>query len=220
MIDLTEDHLNELKISIGQRIIFKNKIKHYIEEKKKEDILNMELIFEHDFAQSSFNQIITETVASTEVSSDNQTKLNSEMSTDSEFESNERKKITASSSSATSETLVSFDKPNFPDFDLKDILNKSPYRSIILKYYTEKKTLNPSLRNKLVDIIARHLYNYINKWYVHIFPYIIYQQYRKMNRQQGNLLWLEESWLINVETFYRRVEINIILEREKIQKSQ
>jgi hypothetical protein len=36
MTDITDDHLQELKISIGHRIIFKNKIQVYKEKKELE----------------------------------------------------------------------------------------------------------------------------------------------------------------------------------------
>lgn len=49
--DITDDHLKELKVSIGQRIIFKNEIKLYKEkketekkEKENQNILNMDVV--------------------------------------------------------------------------------------------------------------------------------------------------------------------------------
>lgn len=52
-------------------------------------------------------------------------------------------------------------QPNFPDFDLKTLLSVSPNGDNILKYYKDNDCLNSTLRNKLVDIIGRHLYKYI-----------------------------------------------------------
>lgn len=53
------------------------------------------------------------------------------------------------------------DESYFSDFDLKALLITSPHGNSILRHYDENKILTPSLRTILVDIIARHLYNYI-----------------------------------------------------------
>jgi len=56
---------------------------------------------------------------------------------------------------------IEFVNSDILNFDLKTLLTTSPHGNTILKYYNENNTLNPSLRTKLVDIIARHIYNYI-----------------------------------------------------------
>ncbi|XP_029158411.1 uncharacterized protein LOC114930728 [Nylanderia fulva] len=55
------------------------------------------------------------------------------------------------------------EESNFIDFNLQDLLVKAPYGGSILKYYAENNSLNFSLRTKLVNIIARHLYIYMLK---------------------------------------------------------
>lgn len=50
-----------------------------------------------------------------------------------------------------------------PEFDLHTLLTTAPYGSLVLNYYKEHTILNEYMRNKLVDIIGRHLYDYIMK---------------------------------------------------------
>ncbi|XP_036148807.1 uncharacterized protein LOC118647643 isoform X3 [Monomorium pharaonis] len=84
MKDLTEDHLKELKISIGHRILLKNKIKRFMEEKENintQNLLDMELIFE----QSNVNEIETSgTNTIIEAGTELSTEPNTEPSTDNE----------------------------------------------------------------------------------------------------------------------------------------
>ncbi|KAK9674911.1 hypothetical protein QE152_g40770, partial [Popillia japonica] len=50
---------------------------------------------------------------------------------------------------------------NFPDFNLRNLLETSPNGKAILNYYTEHKILDDSSRTILVDTIVRHIYLYI-----------------------------------------------------------
>ncbi|KAK5648037.1 hypothetical protein RI129_002929 [Pyrocoelia pectoralis] len=52
---------------------------------------------------------------------------------------------------------------SFPDFDLDTLLQTSPMGNSILKYYQTEKVLDNKRRNRLVDIIMKHLYTYIIK---------------------------------------------------------
>lgn len=52
---------------------------------------------------------------------------------------------------------------NFPDFDLKTLLDLTPHGGKILQFYKENDRLTETLRNKLVDIIITNTYPYILK---------------------------------------------------------
>lgn len=56
---------------------------------------------------------------------------------------------------------VPFD--SFPDFDLTMLLQTTPMGSSILKYYETYNTLNKNKRSLLVDIVIKHLFNYLIK---------------------------------------------------------
>lgn len=51
----------------------------------------------------------------------------------------------------------------FPDFELHTLLQTSPMGHSILKYYQTNNCLDTTRRGRLVDIIVKHLYNYIIK---------------------------------------------------------
>lgn len=52
---------------------------------------------------------------------------------------------------------------DFPNFDLQTLLTISPYGDLILNYYKSHSILTDYLRNKLMDIIVKHVYVYIMK---------------------------------------------------------
>ncbi|CAH0562887.1 unnamed protein product [Brassicogethes aeneus] len=54
-----------------------------------------------------------------------------------------------------------FESNTFVDFDLKTLLSTSPLGNSILKYYETNGQLDNTRRNRLVDIMIKHLYNHI-----------------------------------------------------------
>lgn len=52
---------------------------------------------------------------------------------------------------------------DFPNFDLQTLLTISPYGDLILTYYKTHNILTDYLRNKLMDILVKHIYVYIMK---------------------------------------------------------
>lgn len=92
----------------------------------------------------------------------------------------ETKKILSSASTETVLTVEStnsledeldiselFNIPNtFPDFEFNTLLQTTPMGNSILKYYATNECLDNAGRTRLVDIIVKHLYNYIIKKYV------------------------------------------------------
>lgn len=54
-------------------------------------------------------------------------------------------------------------KSQFNEFDLNTLLQTSPLGASILKYYEINGTLDNTRKNRLVDIIIKHLYTYIIK---------------------------------------------------------
>lgn len=61
------------------------------------------------------------------------------------------------------ENMASSMGADFPDFDLKTLLAVSPYGDLITKHYTEHGILSEYMRNKLMGIIMKPIYNYIMK---------------------------------------------------------
>lgn len=49
---------------------------------------------------------------------------------------------------------------DMPDFDLLEILEQAPMGKAIISYYNTNNCLNNYFRNKLVDIIMKHLFSY------------------------------------------------------------
>lgn len=47
-----------------------------------------------------------------------------------------------------------------PDFNLTELLELAPMEKAIISFYNNKNYLNDCLRNKLVDIIMRHLFSF------------------------------------------------------------
>jgi len=47
-----------------------------------------------------------------------------------------------------------------PDFNLTELLKLAPMGKAIISFYNNKNCLNDCLRNKLVDIIMRHLFSF------------------------------------------------------------
>lgn len=58
---------------------------------------------------------------------------------------------------------------DMPDFNLTDLLECAPMGKAIIFYYNDKNCLHDSFRNKLVDIIMRHLFSYHCKQYVNLY---------------------------------------------------
>lgn len=54
-----------------------------------------------------------------------------------------------------------FKKIQVPPFDLETLLTTSVFGQEILDFYRNKKSLTGKLRNRLTDIIIKHLFNYI-----------------------------------------------------------
>lgn len=53
----------------------------------------------------------------------------------------------------------------FPEFDLKILLATTPSGIAVLNFYKENNKLDEKNRNRLVDVIIRHIFDYITKWY-------------------------------------------------------
>jgi hypothetical protein len=51
-------------------------------------------------------------------------------------------------------------KTEMPDFNLTELLELAPMGKAIISFYNDNNCLNDSLRNKLVDIIMRHLFSF------------------------------------------------------------
>lgn len=51
----------------------------------------------------------------------------------------------------------------FPDFSLNNLLLKTAYGKSILTYYDKNKCLDDTHRSRLVDMIVKHIYNYITQ---------------------------------------------------------
>jgi len=49
-------------------------------------------------------------------------------------------------------------KTEMPDFSLTKLLELAPMEKVIISFYNVKNCLNDCLRNKLVDIIMRHVF--------------------------------------------------------------
>lgn len=47
-----------------------------------------------------------------------------------------------------------------PDFNLIEVLELAPMGKAIISFYNKKNCLNDCLRNKLVDIIMRHVFSF------------------------------------------------------------
>lgn len=58
---------------------------------------------------------------------------------------------------------------DMPDLNLTDLLECAPMGKAIISYYNDKNCLHDSFRNKLVDIIMRHLFSYHCKQYVNLY---------------------------------------------------
>lgn len=54
-------------------------------------------------------------------------------------------------------------RPRFDDFDLKTLLKTSPLGNTVLEYYNKYEKLDETRRNRLVDIIVKHMFNFIVK---------------------------------------------------------
>ena len=52
-------------------------------------------------------------------------------------------------------------KCSFPDFDLKTLLETSPCGKSVLQYYSANNGLDSKRKNRLTDIIIRHLFTFI-----------------------------------------------------------
>lgn len=61
---------------------------------------------------------------------------------------------------------------NMPDFNLIELLEQAPMGKAIISYYNNKNCLNDCFRNKLVDIIMRHLFPYHCKQYNNFYCYM------------------------------------------------
>lgn len=53
--------------------------------------------------------------------------------------------------------------PVFPDFDLKTLLQTSPLGNSVLNFYQANQGLDHTRRSRLVDIIMKHIFNFIIK---------------------------------------------------------
>lgn len=58
---------------------------------------------------------------------------------------------------------------NMPDFNLIELLEQVPMGKAIISYYNNKNCLNDCFRNKLVDIIMRHLFSHHCKQYDNLY---------------------------------------------------
>ncbi|KAK4875225.1 hypothetical protein RN001_011647 [Aquatica leii] len=54
-------------------------------------------------------------------------------------------------------------QPSFPNFDLATLLSTSPFGLSVLNFYKENNNLDHTRRNRLTDIIIKHIFNYIVK---------------------------------------------------------
>lgn len=52
----------------------------------------------------------------------------------------------------------------FPEFDLKTLLATSPSGIAVLHFYKENSALDEKNRNRLVDVVIRHIFDFIIKW--------------------------------------------------------
>lgn len=53
-----------------------------------------------------------------------------------------------------------FKNIEMPDFNLTELLELAPMGKAIISFYNNKNCLNDCLRNKLVDIIMRHVFSF------------------------------------------------------------
>ncbi|XP_077280586.1 uncharacterized protein LOC143907596 isoform X3 [Temnothorax americanus] len=180
--DITNDHLKELKVSIGHRIIFKNKIQLYKENKEAGEKIAEKKIAEKKIAEEKIteekiveekdlqviNKDVLQNILNMDVIFQDVHQSDNTKSSDTE----NPKATTSNETNEDNENLILIDTINvlsnvecshFLNFDLKNLLISSPYGNSILKYYQKNNLLTFSLRAKLVNIIVRHLYTYIIK---------------------------------------------------------
>ncbi|CAG9765773.1 unnamed protein product [Ceutorhynchus assimilis] len=58
------------------------------------------------------------------------------------------------------ETLRNLIRPSLPEFDLKTLLQTSPLGNSVLQFYNANGSLDQKRRNRLVDIMIKHIFNY------------------------------------------------------------
>ncbi|CAG9763967.1 unnamed protein product [Ceutorhynchus assimilis] len=61
------------------------------------------------------------------------------------------------------ETLRNLIRPSLPEFDLKTLLQTSPLGNSVLQFYNANGSLDQKRRNRLVDIMIKHIFNHIVK---------------------------------------------------------
>lgn len=61
--------------------------------------------------------------------------------------------------------------PNFPEFELEELLIKSPEGNWVLNYYKKNRRLNNENQNRLTDVIIKHIYTYLLNKYKFDKPY-------------------------------------------------
>ncbi|KAK4886435.1 hypothetical protein RN001_002706 [Aquatica leii] len=133
--DLTADTIKELIPSVGKRIKFP---KHFFSA-----------LAEVSTSTSSFDLESETTNSIDSATTPNITGNDNEINKQSKAEYN----------------LVEYSilQPSFPNFDLATLLSTSPFGLSVLNFYKENNNLDYTRRNRLTDIIIKHIFNHIVK---------------------------------------------------------
>ncbi|CAH0553157.1 unnamed protein product [Brassicogethes aeneus] len=149
IVKLNNALVKELIPNIGDRIRFQEKLDIY-----KADLASDQTVepIEASSAQLLNEPIILTFVNSSEAKSSNTSTCSTNTLTQSEINYPLYAPI---------EGIL--EAPQFPDFDLNTLLQTTVLGNSVLKYYSTYKTLDQTHRNRLVDIIVKHIFNFIVK---------------------------------------------------------
>ncbi|CAH1176704.1 unnamed protein product [Phaedon cochleariae] len=139
---LTDSYIKELIPNIGMRVRFMENFKKYFGNAEPSFYQNNTL----DNIDISFSDILSESNSTASVS----TNISSEV-----LIPIENREISLHSR----EQLDSY-RIVFPEFDLRTLLITSPLGNSVLTFYDANKILDNTRRNRMVDIIMKHMFKY------------------------------------------------------------
>ncbi|CAG9820023.1 unnamed protein product [Phaedon cochleariae] len=139
---LTDSYIKELIPNIGMRVRFMENFEKYFGNAEPSFYQNNTL----DNIDISFSDILSESNSTASVS----TNISSEV-----LIPIENREISLHSR----EQLDSY-RIVFPEFDLRTLLITSPLGNSVLTFYDANKILDNTRRNRMVDIIMKHMFKY------------------------------------------------------------
>lgn len=165
---LNDNVLKDLCAPIGVRIEIRNKILEYLQEKDVAEVFSIGTYFWSNVLSWVYYGLQADTItieqSSTSVSNIERTNYVDEVS---QIEQNQSLRSEAEEEKENLDSiraeLEQFLRPPLPDFDLRTLMQTSPLGNSVLNYYKANNTLDDTRRNRLVDIIVKHIFNYIVK---------------------------------------------------------